>query len=113
MPNPQSNFMKFADTDFEPYILPIIPSGAKLTANSTLNEEQLGKIPGEWVSDVGAWRGLVNWQDRWARGSKKALERWQCWQTEYAQAIGATCPVAIAVGMNTRVFNCSISTATT
>ena len=58
MPNPPSNFMKFADTDFEPYILPIIPSGAKLTANSTLNEEQLGKIPGEWVSGLGAWRGL-------------------------------------------------------
>jgi hypothetical protein len=98
--------MKFADTDFEQYILPIIPAGAKLTLNSTLNEEQLGKIPGEWVSDVGAWRGLANWQDRWVWRSKTALERWQGWQTEYAQAIGATCPIAIAVGMNTRDFNC-------
>src|SRR5262249_27053706 len=67
---------------------------------------QLGKVPGEWLPEVGAWRGFANWQDRWARSSKKALERWEAWQTEYAQAIGADSPIAIAVGMNTRNFNC-------
>src|SRR5215471_6265021 len=106
MRHPLSNFTKFAGTDFEPYILPIIPAGAKLSVNSSLNPEQLGKVPGEWLPEVGAWRGFANWQDRWARSSKKALERWEAWQTEYAQAIGADSPIAIAVGMNTRNFNC-------
>jgi hypothetical protein len=49
MPYPLSDFMKFAGTDFESYILPIIPAGAKLTANSTLNEDQLGKIPASGI----------------------------------------------------------------
>jgi hypothetical protein len=106
MSNPPSDFVKFAGTDFEPYILPIIPVGARLTENSSLNPEQLGKIPGQWLPDVKAWRGYVNWQDRWARSGKKDLERRQSWQAEYAQAIAAVRPIAIAVGMNTRVFNC-------
>jgi hypothetical protein len=106
MSHPPSNFTKFAGTDFERYILPIIPVGAKLTDNSSLNAEQLGKIPGEWLPEAGAWRGFVNWQNQWAWPSKKALEWWEGWQAEYARAIGAASPIAVAVGMNTRVFNC-------
>jgi hypothetical protein len=88
MPHLPSNFTKFAGTDFEQYNLPIIPPGAKLTENSSLNPEQLGKIPGEWLPEVGAWRGFANWQNQWAWPSKKALERWQRWQAEYAGVMG-------------------------
>jgi hypothetical protein len=95
---PLSDFTKFIGTDFERYILPIIPAGAKLAANSSLPQEQLGKIPGRWSASDGAWMGFQKWQDHYRWAKDFSLEQWEKWQTE--------CAVAIAVGMNTLIFNC-------
>ena len=51
-------FTKFAGTDFEKYVIPIIPVGAKLSPKSTLAQDRLGKIPGKRYGDEGWGRFL-------------------------------------------------------
>ncbi len=62
-----TDFEKYAGTEFEGYILPIVPAGAKLTEKSKLTPDHLGKILGEWRKDVGAWTGFPHWQNHWAK----------------------------------------------
>src|SRR5208282_5256895 len=92
MPNPPSNFLKFADTPFERFILPIIPRDAKLKPREDskpgIARENLGKIPGKYVANAGAWVGFFNWQNN--RTTKSDLERWGGWQTPDV-------PIAIAI----------------
>jgi AAA domain len=97
MPNPPSDFLKFADTPFEGWILPIIPAKATLKPREDgkpgIAPENLGKIPGRYVASAGAWVGFINWQSHWA--DKNDLERWQGWQTH---------DTPIAIGMRTAEF---------
>jgi hypothetical protein len=88
---PRSDFLKYAGTPFEPYILPIIPAGAKLTKNSTLTPKHLGKVPGIWLPDVKRWRGFPGWQRH--RACRADLVRWQGWQER------DNADTAIAIGL--------------
>jgi hypothetical protein len=78
MTNPPSDFLKFVGTPFERHILPIIPVGARLTADSSLTADQLGKIPGKYFPLVGKWAGFCAWQKHIA--TRQHLKRWQHWQ---------------------------------
>ena len=96
MPNPSSDFLKFANTPFESWILPIIPAKATLKPREDgkpgIAPKRLGKIPGKYVARAGAWAGF-NWQDH--RTTKDDLKQWQGWQTP---------DVPIAIGMRTAEF---------
>src|ERR1700730_5845701 len=97
MTNPPSNFLKFAGTPFESYILPIIPANAKLKPREdgkpVIDAERLGKIPGWYVARADAWVGFGDWPHH--STSKKHLETWQGWQTP---------DVPVAIGMRTAEF---------
>jgi hypothetical protein len=97
MAHPLSDFLKFIGTDFECYILPIIPAGAKLASKSKLTSDQLGKVPGHWLAEERAWTGFSGWPNHYAYARAFSLKHWQGWQTETGSAI--------AIGMNTNVFN--------
>jgi hypothetical protein len=89
-PIKRTNFLKYADTPLQRYVLPIIPVGAKLKATSKLTADHLGKIPG-LISDYGEWTSFP-WQN--SVGSKVRLEIWQGWQAEYKLVI----PLAFRLG---------------
>jgi P4 family phage/plasmid primase-like protien len=97
MAHPFSDFLKFIGTDFERYILPIIPAGAKLAPESKLTPDHLGKIPGMWLADKRAWIGFKGWSGHSAYTEAGHLKLWQRSQAE--------CGMAIAIGLNTKVFN--------
>ncbi len=78
MTNPPTNFLKYAGTPFEPFILPIIPAGVELKKDSSLTAAHLGKIPGKWYPQPNLWSGFYGWQSHWANAND--LERWQRWQ---------------------------------
>jgi P4 family phage/plasmid primase-like protien len=97
MANPPSNFLKFAGTRFESYILPIIPANADLKPREDgkpgIDRENLGKIPGMYVASANAWVGFGQWSHH--STSKKHLQTWQGWQTP---------DIPIAIGMRTAEF---------
>ncbi len=97
MAHPFSDFLKFMGTDFERYILPIIPRGAKLAKQSNLSEDQLGKIPGRWLAEERAWVGFKDWPNHHVYTNASNLKHYERWQTESG--------TSVAVGMNTNVFN--------
>jgi hypothetical protein len=97
MAHPFSDFLKFIGTDFERYILPIIPAGAKLAPESKLTPDHLGKIPGRWLVEQRAWVGFKDWSKHYVYARAWSLEHWHRWQAESG--------TAIAVGLNTNVFN--------
>jgi putative DNA primase/helicase len=94
MAHPFSDFLKYAPTDFCEYILPIIPAGAKLKETSKISADQLGKIPGLYDADAGAWVGFA-WPNN--RATKKTLEWYEVWQREAG--------TAIAIALNTALWH--------
>jgi hypothetical protein len=79
--------MPFADwkgSAFERYLLPIIPAGAKLSRNSKLTPEKIGKVPGKWTSE--GWVGFHGWQEYTATAAD--LERWAKWYKDVPETIG-------------------------
>ncbi len=82
-----TNFRKWAGTDFEAYILPIIPAGAPLKPESKLTPDHLGKIPGKWVESARAWTGFPGWQSHHTTAGH--LMYWEGWQLETGTAIAS------------------------
>jgi hypothetical protein len=57
------SFTDYIDTPFQPYILPIIPRGAKLSPHSKLTPDRIGKIPGiRYPEGWGGFGKQVPWQ---------------------------------------------------
>jgi len=78
MTNPPTDFIKYANTPYQHYILPIIPAGAPLKEDSGLTPDQLGKIPGKFFPGPKLWAGFYNWPNNMT--TPTMLERWQHWQ---------------------------------
>jgi hypothetical protein len=59
-----AGFKDYKGTPFVPYLLPIIPKGEPLSAESSLTQDMLGKIPGLRNPDTGEWAGFdwPNWK---------------------------------------------------
>jgi len=76
-----TNFLKYADTPLQRYILPIVPAGATLKETSGLTPAHLGKIPGVMSGQNGEWVGFPAWQNNVA--TKSMLMAWQTWQTQW------------------------------
>jgi hypothetical protein len=96
MANPPSNFQKYARTVFVRDILPIIPAGATIKEGSTVNPKMLGKIPGKWLENIGAWIGFGGWQTH--RANHVDMDLWQnYWQPQTE--------TAIAIGINLRIYH--------
>ena len=55
-----SSFQPYRGSVFMPWLLPIIPIGAKLTPLSDIKPENIGKIPGKFEADR-MWRGFAGW----------------------------------------------------
>lgn len=103
---PPSDFLKFIGTPFQRFILPIIPAGAKLSPESSLTPDQLGKIPGKWNprDEAHWWVGFGRWQSHTATAYD--LENWDWWQMPSDQMMDNgklagphTYGAAIALGM--------------
>ena len=91
-----TEFLKYIDTPYQSYVLPIAPAGAKLKETSNLSADHLGKIPGRYDAEAKAWTGFAGWQKNDTKPMQ--LERWQKWQGP------DQCGVAIALALNTRWF---------
>ncbi len=96
MTNPPTDFLKYIGTPFQPYILPIIPAGAKLRPDSALTPDHLGKIPGKFYPEPKEWSGFWKWQTNAA--TRAMIERWQHWQDPDQAG------VSIALGLWTGVL---------
>jgi hypothetical protein len=75
---PPTNFLKYIDTAFQTFVLPIAPVGAKLAEDSSLTAEHLGKIPGTWSASQRVWYGYPGWQK--LRTKKQDIEKFHHWQ---------------------------------
>jgi len=75
MTHPFSDFSKFIETDFESYILPIIPAGAPLA--SKLSPDSVGKVPGRWLAEQRAWVGFKGWSKHYIYARASSLKHWQ------------------------------------
>ena len=71
-------FQNYSGSEFMPFLLPIIPAGAKLSAHTSLDQGKLGKIPGRQIGD--GWAGFRQWQSFTA--DPQALEAWGRMYTE-------------------------------
>ena len=49
-------FKHYKNSPLLPWLVPIIPKGAKLSPNSKLTPERIGKIPGRWTDE--GWVGF-------------------------------------------------------
>lgn len=94
MPHPFTDFKKWAGTEFEAYILPIIPAGATLKPpdeegkrGSSIKPDQLGKIPGKWFANTRTWTGFPSWQTH--RAGRRTMAYWERWQDEAGTAIAS------------------------
>ncbi len=86
-----TNFLKFEGTEFQKFILPIIPGGAVLSPSSKIVAGQLGKIPGKLTDD--GWAGFANWPAN--RTKPTQLLRWQEWQEQGKLVIPAGLSLAL------------------
>jgi hypothetical protein len=56
-----SRFQKYLGTDLVPELLAIIPPGAQLSLNSSVDPKNLGKVPGSYNRHTEAWAGRKDW----------------------------------------------------
>jgi hypothetical protein len=82
-------FRGWCDADFTSELLPIIPPGVELSANSTVKPEDRGKTPGVRNSN-GTWSGLTGSWSKDQYSTEKDCIKWHHW--------GAN------VGLQTRCF---------
>src|ERR1700737_906185 len=67
-----AGFKDYCGSELMPFVLPIIPAGAKLSAHTSLDQGKIGKIPGRQIGD--GWAGFKDWPKFTA--SPQALEAW-------------------------------------
>jgi hypothetical protein len=79
-PTVYTDFKKYIGTPFQEYILPIIPVSAKLSPNSGISPQMLGKIPGRYHLLEHHWVGFGGWQSN--RPTQTQLERWELHQLD-------------------------------
>jgi hypothetical protein len=54
-------FQQYKGTPFETSLLPIIPKDARLSPNSGILPDNIGKIPGLYYPHAGVWSGFAGW----------------------------------------------------
>jgi putative DNA primase/helicase len=100
--HPPTDFLKYIGTPFEKHILPIIPAGADISADSSLTAEHLGKIPGLWAWRQKVWYGFRGWQRHFTK--KQHIEKWQSWQdadkADTAIALGLRLGEVVAIDID-------------
>ena len=97
-----TDFKKYIGTPFRSYILPIVPVGGKLSPNSNISPEMLGKIPGRYNAQEGHWAGFA-----WQRNETTAtqLQRWELQQLD-------TGPIAAGMRLDEVIaIDCDADTA--
>src|SRR5579864_8357807 len=80
------SFADYAGTPFAPWLLPIIPVGARLSQRSEIEDDNVGKIPGQFYPHAGVWSGFGGWTR--FDGAEKALPAWDSWYPDDHQTIG-------------------------
>ena len=94
-----TDFLKYRGTNFEKYLLPIIPAGATLGADSKLDAGDLGKIPG-WMKPDDTWVGLHDWPTYYQWLRRGALERFMGWQLSRGIFIPAGINGIVHIGLD-------------
>jgi P4 family phage/plasmid primase-like protien len=79
-------FQSYKGTPWAPWLLPIIPVGAKLSANSLIAPDNIGKIPGQFYPHQGVWTGFGGWTKISVKDA--VLGVWDGWYTKGNQTIG-------------------------
>ena len=108
-------FAKFAHTEFEKYVIPIIPVGANLTEFSTLAQDRLGKIPGKRYGDEG-WGGFSKtrpWQDSWKYpfySYEKLFKTYDSWYEKdgFEPVVGMLSRLLIGIDIDTDDGDCGV-----
>jgi hypothetical protein len=77
-------FTNYAGTPLAPWLLPIIPCDATLTAGSKIAEDNLGKIPG--LKYPNGWSGFPGWTA--TKINEKAFPAWDSWYPKDECTIG-------------------------
>lgn len=67
-------FQRLAKQGYGPDLLPIMPPGVKIAAESNVRPENRGKVPGVYVPAQQAWKALYNWSERSADAAD-----WKSW----------------------------------
>lgn len=80
-------FQPYKGTVAEPWILPIIPVGARLSENSKIPPENIGKIPGQFYPHAGVWSGFAGWSKQATNGGR-VFHIWDIWYPKDEQTIG-------------------------
>ncbi len=78
-----TDFEKWIGTNFAKYLLPIIPAGSALSEDSKLDDEHLGKTPGNWqglYTGKNEWSGFFRWSTYYQQITVTAIKRWHAWQ---------------------------------
>lgn len=69
------SFAQYGKAGFGPFLLPVIPSGAPLSAHTKLKPDKLGKTPGKLLDD--GFVGMRSWPDHIATNDDLAVwDRW-------------------------------------
>jgi hypothetical protein len=71
----RSDFRRWFEAGFGSELVPIIPPGAELHRQSTIDRGMLGKIPGKWT--LNGWYGFKGWQE--LSPTVADLKEWQAW----------------------------------
>lgn len=82
-----ASFQDYRGSVFMPWLLPIIPVGAKLTDGSLITPDKIGKIPGWYHGPQAGWSGLGGWNGKGA-ANVKALQLWDSWFAPRPPIIG-------------------------
>jgi hypothetical protein len=73
-------FKNYARTDFEPFVLPIVPRGVPISRSSSLDCGKTGKVPGIRRSD--GWVGFHKWPQHVT--TAQDLHEWATWYGDLA-----------------------------
>jgi hypothetical protein len=76
---PAAPFRRWHEAGFTSELLPIIPPGVELTANSTVRPQDRGKAPGEKHPKIGKWHGLEGKWSEELNATPGDLKKWDAW----------------------------------
>jgi len=76
----QNNLQMYVALGMQSHIIPIVPPDATLSPNSSLDDNDKGKQPGQYYPATGLWSGRAGWASGYT--TYEDLTEWSTWPTE-------------------------------
>ena len=74
------------------YLIPVVPYGATLSKNATVEERHIGKAPGRYNAKTGEWSGLYGKGLMTEGTTREEVEAWASWPTANVGVLGLGFP---------------------